>query len=68
MRRIARPDALYGASVSAQTVDGNGQLILNPADFEEIVGVNLAKSTDDIKHVHVERYDTFLAKKSKDAN
>ena len=44
--RIARPVALRGASVSAQTSDAIGESVTNPIDFEEVPGANLRKVID----------------------
>ena len=51
--RIARPDSLYDASLSAQTFEEAEQAILNPNDSEEIDDVNLENATGDIKRVHI---------------
>ena len=42
--RIDRHDALYGASIAAQTFDAVGQAILNNSDFDEVIDVNIEKS------------------------
>ena len=41
--RIARPDALCDASMSAQTSGEVDQVIINPIDFGEISWVGIAK-------------------------
>ena len=66
--RIGRPDALYDASIPAQTFEEQEHAILNQIEFDEIVGVNLSNAADHLKFPHVERYGNFLAKISKDVN
>ena len=66
--RIARPGALYGASVSARTFEEAGHAVLNMGGFKEIVDVNSTKATDNIQHPHINRLSEFLAKMSKYAN
>ena len=63
--RIYRPDALYGASISAHIVEASGQVVVNPIDFEEAVGVNISHSDGDIKFAHIERCDAFLRRNRK---
>ena len=41
--RIARPGALYDASVSSQTFETIGEMAINPIDFDEAADVNVAK-------------------------
>ena len=41
--RLGRLDALYGSSMSAQTFEAAGQLVLNPGDFGGVIDVNIAK-------------------------
>ena len=61
--RIVSHDALYYASVSAQTFEAIGEtIIISPIDFGEIVNVNLTKSTGDIKHNHIQGIDEFMLK------
>ena len=62
--RIARPGALYGASVSAQTSDEADETNINPIDFEEMVDLNLSQPTGNIQHNHIEGFDKFMGKYS----
>ena len=66
--RIARSDALYDAPNSARTFEAPEQVILNPIEFDGLVGENLDKATETLKYAHVERYDNFLSGIPKDAN
>ena len=52
--RIARPDALYGASNSAQTLEGEERVIINPIDSDEIADVGISNATSDIRFPHIE--------------
>ena len=42
--RFCRPDALYGSALPAKTFGDAGPAILNPVDFGEVIGVNIAKA------------------------
>ena len=66
--RIALPGALYDASISVQTCGEVEQGILNPVDIDNLVDVNIAKSTADIKFPHIQGYSGFLALKTGDSN
>ena len=66
--RIVRPDALYDASIPARTFEAAGQAILNPIDLDEVIDVNIANSTGDLKFTLIDRYGEFIANKSKDVN
>ena len=50
--RTARPEALYGASTSALSLEASERAILNSIDFE-CVDVNIAISFGDIKLPHI---------------
>ena len=66
--RIARPEALYGASVLAQTFEAADEAILNPIDFDGIADLDLAKATGGIKNNHIRRCDEFMGKYSMGSN
>ena len=51
--RIPSPDALYGASILAQTFEPSPQVVLNPIDFADVTDVNIAKSVKNIKFPHI---------------
>ena len=57
--RIARHDALYGASASAsaQSIETNGASLINPTDFEEIPAVDTTKAAGDIKRNRIQGFD-----------
>ena len=40
--RFSRPDAFYGASISAKTSESLGRVVLNPIDIEVVSDVNIA--------------------------
>ena len=42
--RIARPGALYGASVASRTYGDVDRSLENPIDFEEVVDANVANA------------------------
>ena len=48
--RIARPDALYGASVSARTSETIEESIINPIDPDEVVDANLVRAKNTGKY------------------
>ena len=60
--RISRPDALYGATASAQTSERIDEAIMNPIDFAEIVDVNLTKSAGNMKRYRVQGFGEFTLK------
>ena len=68
--RIPGNDALYGAPISAQNLDGDGggQVILNPIDCGEVTDVNIANVVGGVEFPHIIGYVGCLSKKSKDAN
>ena len=66
--RIAMPDALYDASVSARTFAAQEQVILNPIAIGDVVDANIPKSTENLKYAQARGYDGFLAKRSKDSH
>ena len=51
--RIAKPIALYESSIPARTFEEEENVILNPIDPDEVVGVNLAQPTEHIQYEHV---------------
>ena len=60
--RIARNDALYYSSVSAQTFETIGEEIINPRDSAEFVDADLAKSIQNIAHGGIQCFDEFMSK------
>ena len=54
--RIARPDALCDASVSAQTSEASDASIINRLDFDEVGDVNITKAHGGI---HTLKYRVF---------
>ena len=44
LARIARPGALYDASVSAHTSAATDETIVGPIDFDEVADVNIARA------------------------
>ena len=56
---IEMPDSLYDASISAQTFEGVGQVIINQIDFEEIVEVDMTRATGVIKFPRIKWYGEF---------
>ena len=65
--RIARRDALYDATIAAQTCEAVGKVLLYPIDFEGVVDVDIATSIKNIKCARINGYSDFLEKKAKDA-
>ena len=64
---IARPGALYGASVSAQTSEAIG----NPSDFEEISDANMASAASAVDYPHMSGcggYGRKFKKRRREAN
>ena len=57
--RIARPGALYGASVSAQTSETIDDAIVNPIDFDEFVDADSAKVLETNSHPHITGFGEF---------
>ena len=53
---ISRPGALYGASISAQTVEKVTQAILNLTDSDGVGDLNVVKSVGDFKCAHIKGY------------
>ena len=49
--RIARPDAMYDASVAAQTFETIGEAIIYPNGFAVIVDVNWTNEMGNISNV-----------------
>ena len=66
--RIARPDALYGASVSAQAFGSVGESVINPNDFDAISVVNLTKDIRNITHNRIPCFDEFMMKFTNSVN
>ena len=66
--RIARPVALYGASVSAQTSETADETIVRPIDFEEFAYVYVAKLICANSYAHMPRFGGFNRKFPSDAN
>ena len=64
--RIPTPDALYDASILAQTFAAEAQAILNPINFDEFIDVNIATGNLDISAR--ERIWGLLANRSKDVH
>ena len=63
--RIAMPDALYGASVSAKTFESINESITNPIDFNDVVDVYLTKAIGGISHSHIPCFDAYSRNFSK---
>ena len=59
--QISRHGALYDASISAQTSESAGHVVLNPIDFDDVIEVYIAKSDGDLKAPHIRGYGDFLA-------
>ena len=54
--RISRHCALYDASISAQTSEAAGHVVLNPIYSDEVIDVNMAKTTENPKFARIEGY------------
>ena len=66
--RIARRDALYDASLYAQTSETNGEAIIDQIDFTDVVGVNSTKAIAYIAHVNIQGFGEFKFGFSENAN
>ena len=66
--RIARPDALYDASVSAQTCDTIDETIIYPIDIDEIDDLDLAKDLGANSHPRIPGFGGFSRNSPKSAN
>ena len=55
--RIATPEALYGASASAQTFEKIDETAISPVDSEEVTYVNIARSIDMESYSHMPCFD-----------
>ena len=57
--RIARPGALYDASVSVPICDTIGESIINPIDFEEAPDVTVSKAIGANSYSHMPGSEDF---------
>ena len=57
--RIARPDALYGASESAHTFDAIYESIVNPRDFCDVADVNLERAAIAVNYSHMPGFEVY---------
>ena len=66
--RIPIPDALYCASVAAQTFETVNETITNPIDCDDIVYVNVAKVIEAYTHDHIPGFEEFIRSLQQSAN
>ena len=66
--RIARPGALYDASVTAQTFETIDVTIISPTDFEGIVDVNSTTVIGANSYARIPGFGGFRRNSSKSAN
>ena len=63
--RIGRHGAFYDAPIPAQTVEGDGRVIFNPIDFDNVVVVNIEKAIGDLKSPKMKDTSNFYRKDQK---
>ena len=65
--RIARPGALYEASVASRNFEDVSRALSNPSVSEEVGGADVTNFEENLKRGRIPGFSGFLEKKSGDA-